>query len=157
MSAVNTVVIPCGGAKLDTADKARRLYTGSMFQDALRTALQITDDQHVYILSAKHGLVSLDTELEPYDVKMGDAGSVSEATIREQAIQLGITGHVLELLPKAYHRALRNAIEDLEVQPEWAFATCRGIGDQKGVLAQLRRKALPRTADHTNIAKGGHQ
>jgi len=59
-------VIACSATKLTTAAPAERLYTGALFRLALSVAKQRC--QRVRILSAKHGVLRLDTVVEPYDV-----------------------------------------------------------------------------------------
>ena len=135
------VVIPCGGAKLPHSAHADELYTGSMFKDTLRTALTMTTRDNVFILSAKYGLVQLDTVLAPYDLKMGQAGSVDADQVQRDLRELidFSTAYTLDaLLPKAYLKVLEEATTD------WVnshYEGCRGIGDQKARLAQLRKAA----------------
>ncbi len=78
------VIIPCGGAKLTTPAPARELYIGSMFRDQLATALTMTEEENIFILSAKHGLIALDTIVEPYDLKMGQKNTVATETLAAQ-------------------------------------------------------------------------
>lgn len=82
------VVIPCGGKKLDKPAPAAELYIGSMFADTLRTARHMTSDENIRILSAKHGLITLDQIIEPYDVTMGDTDCVSMDKLRDQITEL---------------------------------------------------------------------
>jgi hypothetical protein len=44
----------------------------------------------VVVLSALHGLVPLDQVLEPYELRMGQPGSVTPARLAEQARALGL-------------------------------------------------------------------
>lgn len=66
------IVIGCGKAKLDRRAKARELYTGSLFMAARRyaEAREQAHGERWAILSAKHGLVLPDEELDPYDAIM---------------------------------------------------------------------------------------
>lgn len=134
------VIIPCGGSKLAEPAPAAELYTGSMFKDTLRTALTMTARENVLILSAKHGLVRLDQMLEPYDLKMGQPGSIESEIVGDQldAFVPRTEGFVVDaLLPKAYIEKLEKATG------MWItnhFDGCKGIGYQKQVLAQLRGK-----------------
>lgn len=59
------VLIPCGSTKTEYKTKAEELYISPLFIKNLAYAKSLSPD--VYILSALHGLVALDTELEPYD------------------------------------------------------------------------------------------
>ena len=145
------VIIPCGGAKLETAAPAADLYTGSMFRDALKTARAMTSDDNIRILSAKHGLVKLDAILEPYDVKMGDTNSVSMDTLRKDITKLHeLFSHfdyrIHTLLPKAYYEALWAAVHTGKRRAAFHvwnhFDGCAGIGYQKQRLAQLRSELV---------------
>jgi hypothetical protein len=64
-------LVSCSGQKLDRRAPARELYTSPLFRKSLRHALG--GCQTVYILSAKHGLLELDQELEPYDERLPSA------------------------------------------------------------------------------------
>lgn len=148
-----TYVIPCGGAKLDRAAPARELYTGSMFRHTLEHATRCAalDEQaglgpaRVLILSAKHGLVTLDQELEPYDLRMGQPGSVTAATLAEQALALGIDwgADVYALLPRPYLARLVEALRSLDVYVMDVYEAARGIGEQKRINVHIGRPATP--------------
>jgi hypothetical protein len=58
-------IVSCSATKLDRAAPARELYTSHLFKLSLAYALEHCE--HVYIASARHGLVALDTELQPYN------------------------------------------------------------------------------------------
>lgn len=134
------VIIPCGGAKLTEPAHAYELYTGSMFRDALGTALMMTSWDSVFIMSAKYGLVTLDTVLPPYDLKMGQPGSVTVSEIQRDMRELfdyDTPFTVEALLPKAYLSVLENAY-DYEVENH--YANCAGIGYQKARLASIRER-----------------
>ncbi len=150
-----TYVIPCGGAKLDRPAPARDLYQGSLFRHALRSVLKCIelDEQaglgkgRVLILSAKYGLVQLDDVIEPYDLTMGQAGSVSVATLQAQAVELGMvpddfdlpTPGVYAFLPKPYLRRLDEAMRELYVYVQDVYEGCGGNGDQRHVLSVVAR------------------
>ena len=63
-------LVGCGKSKLDHSAPARELYTGPLFRAALRYAEATCD--RVFVLSAKHGLLDLDTVIEPYDLRLKD-------------------------------------------------------------------------------------
>lgn len=137
-----TYVIPCGAAKADHRTAARDLYTGSMFRHTLAAAVATADadeqdgcSARVLILSALHGLVELDTELDPYNVKMGDAGCITPEALAAQAVELGIGwGHeVYAMLPKAYLAALDAALRPMDVNVLDVYEAAPGIGYQRGV------------------------
>jgi hypothetical protein len=136
------VIIPCGGAKLKTSTKAGHLYIGSMFRDQLATALTMTTPENIRILSAKHGLIELDTIVEPYDLKMGQKGSVTTATLADQLAAMlpkNETYIIDALLPKKYAAALEDATADQIVNH---YEGTAGIGYQKQVLKKIRTKEL---------------
>ncbi|AGK86235.1 hypothetical protein DNAIII_0054 [Mycobacterium phage DNAIII] len=91
----------------------------------------------MFILSALHGLVDPADVLAPYDVKMGDPGSIQPAAIADQLRRIRPTT-ITTLLPRAYAQALDVAAElagagdlvDL-------YADAPGIGYQRGVAARL--------------------
>ena len=136
------VIIPCGGAKLETSAQAADIYIGSMFSDTLRTARTMTSEENIRILSAKHGLIALDTIVEPYDLKMGQKGSVTSETLAGQLAEMlpkNETYIIDALLPKKYAEALEDATGDWIVNH---FDGCAGIGYQKQVLKKIRTKEL---------------
>lgn len=155
-----TYVIPCGAAKLDHAAAARDLYTGQMFRHTYENVAKLAAaDQaagrgggqvRILILSALYGLVEIDQEIEPYDLKMGAAGSVTVERVREQATALGMgwgdgdayedgPGEVYALLPKAYLRVLDEALREIYVYVQDVYEGCAGIGEQRRVNAIIGR------------------
>jgi len=63
------LLIPCVGLKLPKRAAARDLYQGALFEACLSYSAAIQPDA-THILSALHGLVGLDQELDPYDVTL---------------------------------------------------------------------------------------
>lgn len=61
------------------------MYTGSYHKACLRWALTNTDADRVYILSAKYGLLALQDVIEPYELVMGQPGSVTASIVAQQA------------------------------------------------------------------------
>lgn len=60
------VLISCVSKKLDRKAKCEELYVNSLFKKILRYAKMINPDR-IFILSAKHGLLDLEQEIEPYN------------------------------------------------------------------------------------------
>lgn len=85
-------VVACGYRKTIEPAPAGELYVGPYVRAAMRWARSVTD--RVYILSALHGLVPQDRVLAPYDLRLGQPGSITPARLREQADALGIAGEV---------------------------------------------------------------
>jgi hypothetical protein len=155
MRSVLLYVLPCSGAKLDQAAPARQLYTGSMFRlalpiiEAAAAAASDTLGQHteVRVLSARHGLIALEAVVEPYDRRM-DALTSSEradlaAVVADQLAELAAGRDAIEIrafLPRAYLRLLTEATDRIAVDAQVtdAYQGCRGVGDQRHVLASLR-------------------
>lgn len=63
------VLIACAAKKLPHKAKASALYVSPLFQGALAYARTLCPDA-IYILSAKHGLLEPDVEIEPYDLTL---------------------------------------------------------------------------------------
>lgn len=87
------VVIPCGGKKRDGTHPAHRLYTGSYFTACYRAALALDPVDGIVILSAKHGFLRPRDVIDSYDLRMGQPGSVTAATLIDQAADMGIADH----------------------------------------------------------------
>ncbi|NGO67869.1 DUF6884 domain-containing protein [Streptomyces boncukensis] len=132
-------VIPCSGKKLDHAAPARELYRGSYFLTCWRAAAAFAgDDDLVLILSARHGFVTLDQVLEPYDAKYGNRSAVSDRVLAAQARLLGIehAREVTVLAGAAYVRAVRTVWPHAQ-----APLTGLNIGKQLQLLNDLRGAA----------------
>jgi hypothetical protein len=63
------VLISCVSRKRTYKSKAKDLYISDLFKKNMQYALRLKPDQ-IFILSAKYGLVSLDEEIEPYDLTL---------------------------------------------------------------------------------------
>ena len=66
---VMVVLISCASKKLLRAAKAQDLYRSPLFRLQLKYAMSLKANS-IFILSAKHGLVDLDTTLAPYDATL---------------------------------------------------------------------------------------
>ncbi|MFK0063383.1 DUF6884 domain-containing protein [Streptomyces werraensis] len=140
------VVIPCGGAKQAQAAPAGELYVGGYHRACRRAADALTaEGGTVVVLSALHGLVPLDQVLEPYDLRMGQPGSVTPARLAEQARALGLdrAREVVALGGAAYTRAA------LAVWPHASapLAGLGGMGYQLQALAAIAADHAPAPAD----------
>jgi hypothetical protein len=62
---VRVVLVGCSKKKLDGSHAARDLYQGALFKAALAHAERVGDE--TFVVSAFHGLVPLDRELDNYD------------------------------------------------------------------------------------------
>ncbi|QKW06968.1 hypothetical protein HUT18_11730 [Streptomyces sp. NA04227] len=133
-------VIACSVKKLDHTAPARELYTGSYFRACWGAAASLAEqhDALVLVLSARHGLVTLDTELEPYDTHIGDRDAVSDLLLQAQARKLGVdrAREVTILAGAAYVQAARQVWPDAK-----APLAGLGIGKQLQLLNELRGAA----------------
>jgi len=66
------VFIGCGKQKRQGSHPVAVLYTGQYFRFCLRVARRLTDEQSIFVLSAKYGPVELDQVIETYDLKLSD-------------------------------------------------------------------------------------
>lgn len=63
-------LISCASKKIDRKAKAKELYASHLFKLNLEYARKNSDK--AFILSAKHGLLELDEEIEPYDLTLNN-------------------------------------------------------------------------------------
>lgn len=68
------ILISCSSKKQNVKTTARNLYSSTLFKLSLEYAEVLNPDK-IYILSAEHHLVSLDTILEPYDTTLSKVSS----------------------------------------------------------------------------------
>lgn len=131
-------LVGCAAAKLSRTAPARDLYTSQLFRKAAAYAEANSD--HWYVLSAKHGLVHPDTELEPYDMRLGHKGGPAiwdwAAMVRDQLEaelwRLGVPlAELLVLAGEQYRTFLR-----LGNWPARVPMAGLGIGQQLGYLTQ---------------------
>lgn len=130
------VVIPCGAAKLAHAAPAGEMYTGSYARACARAASALTAaGGTVLVLSALYGLTPLDRVIEPYELRMGQPGSVTGEQLREQARALGVdrAREVVVLAGAAYTAAARQVWPDAAAP----LAGLAGMGYQLQRLAAI--------------------
>jgi len=152
-------LIPCSASKRpDRGLPAAELYSSSPHFRftlrsveeglALRTELGLVGDRRVVIVSALHGFVELSDVLNPYDVRIGTSGSISDPSRTDELVaslqELDLAGpssrrgteYVVSFLPAAYLAAVRRVLRvDFD-----RFEGARGIGDQRGRLADFARR-----------------
>jgi hypothetical protein len=101
-------LVGCGSAKTDHPAPARELYTGAMFQSGVGYAESRT--KNVFIVSGKHGLLSLDHVVEPYDYKLTRkvADTWAEGVFRALQNKFGKKNQkILLVMGDVYARPLR--------------------------------------------------
>lgn len=84
------ILVTCGKSKATRPCAAKDLYIGNAFRSNWRWAASVFPENQIFIISAKFGLLRSSQIIPPYDLKMGDQGSVSSSLIQSQAISLGI-------------------------------------------------------------------
>jgi hypothetical protein len=65
------VLIACSSRKIGRKARAEELYSSTLFRLGLKYAKHIKADK-IFILSAKHGLICLDDEIEPYNETLNE-------------------------------------------------------------------------------------
>lgn len=66
------VLLSCGKKKRNRRAKAGDMYISPLFTKSLNYAKQKLSPDKIFILSAKHGLLGLGDEIEPYNKTLGD-------------------------------------------------------------------------------------
>lgn len=79
------VLISCVSKKVEYKAKARELYASTLFKLNLRYAEQLKPDD-IFILSAKHGLLQLNEEVEPYELTLNTMSSNDIRTWADKVI-----------------------------------------------------------------------
>lgn len=138
------VIVACGHRKRAVRSLACDLYTGPYFRACLGHALaqaRSAPAESIFILSARHGLIPGDVELDPYDTRLGDPEAVTPARVREQAEALALLyrERVMVLGGRGYVELART------VWPA-AEAPLEGVGGIWRQLAQLRAWAAEQEA-----------
>lgn len=87
-------LVGCGARKLKRCAPARHLYTGALFQKSLALAEDRAGGKahnHVFILSAMHGLIPPDEMLEPYSYALTE---VPVSLRRKWGVRVAETLHI---------------------------------------------------------------
>ena len=80
------VLISCVSKKLPHPASAQYLYLSPLFRLNLQYARKLQPDA-IYILSAKHGLLDLGTEVEPYNLTLNDMATRQVQAWAEQVLE----------------------------------------------------------------------
>lgn len=150
------VFMPCSAKKGGKAGPAMDLYQGVFFQ-TFRSNVPSDAMPNVVILSAEHGFIGPDTQIEPYDRLLDKArademlGDMPKVITDIKKAMAGIPADqikdVLLVGGKEYQAVMRAALAQMKEDgliPEDASvnATSGGIGEQRQQLGQYLR-ALP--------------
>lgn len=134
--------VGCGASKADVDEPvpARDLYTSNYFQ--LKREYAETTCDGWYIVSAEHGVLSPDDEIEPYDTRISDLsdyelGKWSVRTSRSILTRLSfwnVTTTAVLLMGSDYLEHIENSAFGSVRHVERPFADTSGIGEQMGLL-----------------------
>lgn len=71
------IFISCVKQKVDHKTQAQYLYKSDLFSKQLKYAQQLaTKDDHIYILSAKYGVLELTDTISPYELTLNNMGKL---------------------------------------------------------------------------------
>lgn len=131
------VLISCVSQKLDHSAKAKDLYTSPLFRMGYRYAKSLKPN-NVFVLSAKHGLISSSKVIEPYNVTLNDMKAVdvkewSEGVLAQLRRHTDLERDLFVFLAgEKYRKYLLPHIENYQIPMEGL-----GIGEQ---LSWLKRR-----------------
>jgi hypothetical protein len=80
------VLISCVKGKRKVRSKAKDLYKGPLFKNSLCVAYKLQPDK-IYILSAKHHLLDLEKEIDPYNLTLKDFSNNEKETWGKEVIK----------------------------------------------------------------------
>lgn len=112
---MTNIIVSCGKAKEKRKAPAWRFYRGSPFRVMFKLANHWTTRDKIHILSAKYGLVTVNTLLEPYEVTLAHKNAVSERVVKLQLTQFGLTDkRILMLGSDPYVEYMQRILPDIE-------------------------------------------
>jgi hypothetical protein len=132
-------VIACGATKRTGRHAAQDLYCSPNFRLTLEAAK--LRGVRVLILSAKHGLVAAEQEIDCYDQRLNEPGAITGEQVAGQIADLKGARVFGCFLPKAYAEVFERAVFITNTISTNHFAGTRGIGEQRGVCAEIIRQA----------------
>jgi len=153
--------MPCCDTKADKAAPAMELYKGAFFQTFAKN-VPAGANPNVVILSAKHGFISPDKVIEPYDQVMTDERAkemLSDLDNRLTEVKWpSDISDVLIVGGKEYQRVMRAAVAKLIEQGKISKdasvnVTKGGIGDQRSQLGAYLRDIPAPVADKKVLDK----
>lgn len=119
--AARIAFVACSKMKADAAMPAAALYVSPLFRKSLLAAINEAD--RVYILSAKHGVLDLNTPVDPYDVTLKDMPAQARQKwgqlVGEQLNSLLRPGDTAVMYcGEEYLRPIRQSLEHLKARVE---------------------------------------
>jgi hypothetical protein len=127
---VSCLIISCSATKCLERGPAILVYCGRLFQ-VIKKQLPRLD---VFILSAKHGLISAEQEIEKYDQRIEDKTWTDEDLTR-QIVELGVNKNYIKIhlcMSEAYVLALLTPL--LDVAQDWQFVFRIAKGQSIGYM-----------------------
>jgi hypothetical protein len=142
-------LIACSKSKSDRQTAAGALYTSALFRKSLLAAVDASDK--VFVLSALHGVLPLNEQVEPYDVTLKTMGqrdrmAWGNAVAPQLAEILRARDTALLYCGKEYLAPILPKLDELGVAVETPLGT-RSLGHRLQYLAQINdEKQLFQTA-----------
>jgi len=124
------VIIPCGGRKSGVHCAASALYRGAYYRGCLAYARSLVPDGSIRILSGLHGLLALSEVIAPYEMRLGEPGSICAGAVRSQAAAMGDVSPVLVVGGQEYVNMARAVWPQAASFVESLPKKKRGIGYQ---------------------------
>lgn len=112
---ITVVLISCSKSKLTHRAPARELYTGQLFRKAVAWAER--NSHQWFVVSALHGLVKPDQELDPYDFTVKDRRGAREreswAHIAASDLNSYVSknSHAVLIMPNLYRRFIQPELQ----------------------------------------------
>jgi len=117
------VLIPCASQKQPYRSKAKDLYISALFKKNLAYARKLKPDA-IYILSAKYGLLDLETVIDPYNQTLNTMSAAENQSWAAKVLQqLGSIAdlqedHFIVLAGKNYRKNLLPHLSSYEIPME---------------------------------------
>ncbi|MFD7012421.1 DUF6884 domain-containing protein [Rhodococcus jostii] len=136
----NPSALPCGARKAADPTPAGALYLGIYHRLCQQAALRLTPLDNIRILSGLHGLLDLGTVIAPYEMRLGEPGSVTVDTVHAQAAAQGLLDaeDVIVLGGRDYSRVVTAGWPHART----SLAGSRGIGEQQQRLHRIAAVAV---------------
>ena len=138
------VLVACVATKADKPSPAEELYVSDLFKKNLAYAKKLTNDDNIYILSAKHHLLPLRKKIAPYDKTLKDFDADAKKDWSEKVLkQLQSKGYNLDkdqfvfLAGNEYRKYLEPEMNKVLVP----FKGLR-IGQQKSALLKKLKESF---------------
>lgn len=114
------ILIGCVKSKNKGNMKAKDKYNSPLFKKRLKYARLLVDDMYIYILSAKHGIITLDTYIGDYDITLNNMSEKNKKTWAYNVIKKAETfnidknNKIIFLCGNNYSKYLKRYYENYE-------------------------------------------